>query len=132
MTATGVERNPAAVRAALLAQRDTLTRGVESLRYADDVKSKIPSIYKETTSTRPTVKSVEETIKVPGRKIVESAKFNTVKRLVLQEPERFGLTITKDGIKAGERTFPLTEINGMVNHILPKITLNILLSILLS
>ena len=122
LTATGVERNPAAVRAALLAQRDTLTRGVESLRYADDVKSKIPSIYKETTSTRPTVKSVEETIKVPGRKIVESAKFNTVKRLVLQEPERFGLTITKDGIKAGERTFPLTEINGMVNHILPKIT----------
>jgi len=122
LTTTGVERNPAAVRAALLAQRDTLTRGVESLRYSDDVKSKIPSIYKETTTTRPTVKSIEETVEVPGREVAESAKFNTVKRLILQEPERFGLTITKDGIKAGERTFPLSELNGMVNHLLPKVT----------
>ena len=122
LTATGVERTPAAVRSALLALRDTLTRGVTAPIYSDDAIKNIPPLFRDVTVTRPSVKAIEKEIEVPGRATAESAKFNTVKRLILQNPESFGLKITEEGIIAGAQKFKLSEINNLVNHILPKIT----------
>lgn len=62
IVANGTERSPAAVRAALLGQRSTLEQalqGVTGLRYQGLDKAKIPHLYKETTITRPAVKSIE-------------------------------------------------------------------------
>ncbi len=122
LTATGVERTPAAVRSALLALRDTLTRGVGTSRYSEDVINSIPSLFKDVPVTRPSVKAIEKEVTVPGRAAADSAKFNTVKRLILQDPGSFGLRITKEGITAGARKFKLSEINSLVNHILPRIS----------
>lgn len=125
---TGTEPTTGAVRSALQGQRDalrTLLTQVQGRPYAVVSATDIPSIFKESTITRPTVKAIESTVTTPGRAIEESASFNAVKRLVRQSPEVFGL-VSREGklfTKAGRELLP-ANLNNFVSKIITSIDLN--------
>lgn len=129
VTKLPVEKSPvagksnAAVRAALEARRASLNDAIKAVSgkvYHGVEPDSIPSIFKDVVTKRPNVKPVEELATTPGRAVGESAKFNAVKRLVLQRPGKFSIKINKDTLDLAGRTVPKERLNDVINHIIKK------------
>lgn len=111
----GATVSPKGVQAVLEAQRagleDTLAK-VPGLRYKDLATNDIPSIFKDTITKRPSVKTIEEFITVPGRAAKESAIYNAVKRVILQEPKFEKLA------KQGSKTTSAPQLDELVKKVI--------------